>query len=157
MVSYGRFPKHMALIGVERRLLWEELSGVCSWWGVLWCVGGDFNIVCYPFERLGSNRISSDMRDFSEFIFFMGLLDLPLEGGNITWSNSLSRSRLDKFLFSPSLEDHFSKIAQRRLPCILSDHFPILLSCGFLHKRRCPFRFENMWLKEEGFFFDKVK
>ena len=137
-------------------MLWEELSGVSSWWGVPWCVGGDFNVVRYPSERLGSDRISSDMRDFLEFIFCMGLVDLPLEGGSVTWSNSQSRSRLDRFLLSPTLEDHFSIIAQSRLPRILSDHFPIMLTCGIMQKRRCPFRFENMWLKEEGF-FDKVQ
>jgi hypothetical protein len=27
---------------VDRHMLWEELSGVCSWWGIPWCVGGDF-------------------------------------------------------------------------------------------------------------------
>ena len=117
---------------------------------------GDFNVVRYPSKRLGSDRISPDMREFSEFIFTMGLMDIPLEGGTITWSNSLSRSRLEKFLLSPSLVDHFSKIAQSRLPRILSDHFPIKLTCGIMQKRRCPFRFENMWLKEEGF-FDKVQ
>ena len=53
----------------ERRLLWEELSGISSWWGVPWCVGGDFNVVRYPSERLGSDRITPDMREFSEFIF----------------------------------------------------------------------------------------
>ena len=33
-----------------------------------------------------------------------------------------------------------------------SDHFPILLKGGrVLSKRPSPFRFENMWIKEEGF------
>jgi hypothetical protein len=119
-------------------------------------VGGDFNIVRYPSERVGLDKISPDMRDFSDFIFSLGLLDIPMEGGSMTWSNSTSSSRLDRFLFSPSLEDHFSKIVQRRLPRILSDLFLIMLTCGFLQKCQCPFRFENMWLKEAGF-SDKVK
>jgi hypothetical protein len=59
---------------VERRLLWEELSRISSWWGVPWCVGGDFNIVIYPSERLGLDRISSDIGDFSKFIFVEFLL-----------------------------------------------------------------------------------
>ena len=33
----------------------------------------------------------------------------------------------------------------------LSDHFPILLDGGGLRRGPAPFRFENMWLKEEGF------
>ena len=134
-----------------RRLMWEELSGVNAWWDVPCCVGGDFNTVRYPTEKGGLDHFTSGMQDFSDFIFSMGLVDLPLEGGSITWSNTRSKSRIDRFLFTPSLEVHFSKINQRRLPRIVSDHFPTLLSCGFMHRGKSPFRFENMWLKWEGF------
>jgi hypothetical protein len=72
-------------------------------------VEGDFNVVQYPIERLGANQITSELRDFSDFIFSLGLLDLPLEGGRCTWSTTQSRSRLDRFLYSPSLETHFSR------------------------------------------------
>ena len=34
---------------------------------------------------------------------------------------------------------------------MLSDHFPILLEGGNLLGGKKPFRFENMWLKDEGF------
>ena len=33
----------------------------------------------------------------------------------------------------------------------MSDHFPILLKGGNLHGGKKPFRFENMWLKDECF------
>ena len=79
----------------ERRLLWEELSSICSWWDIPWCVGGDFNVVRYPSKRAGSDQMSPAMRDFSNFIFSLGLLDIPMEGGSMTWSNSISHSRLD--------------------------------------------------------------
>jgi hypothetical protein len=36
------------------------------------------------------------------------------------------------------------------------DHFPILLDCGDFHGGSRPLRFENMWLKSEGF-VDRVK
>uniref|UniRef100_A0A2N9GB44 Integrase catalytic domain-containing protein n=1 Tax=Fagus sylvatica TaxID=28930 RepID=A0A2N9GB44_FAGSY len=92
---------------VERSLMWEELAGIASWWEVPWCVGGDFNIVRYPSERVGATDFSPSMREFTDFIFSMGLLDLPMDGGNFTWSNARSRSRLDRFLCSPLLADHF--------------------------------------------------
>ena len=38
----------------DKRLLWDELSGLCNWWNILWCVGGDFNVVQFPYEHLGS-------------------------------------------------------------------------------------------------------
>ena len=119
-------------------------------------MGGNFNTVHYPSKRAGTTNISPGMSDFSDFIFHSGLIDLPLEDGSFTWSNFLSKSRLDRFLFSPSLEDHFSRIVQRRLPRTLSDHFPISLSCGFMQRGKSPFRFENMWLTVEGF-SDRIK
>ena len=45
----------------------------------------------------------------------------------------------------------FPTILQKRLPRILFDHFPIILECGDFSRGRRPFRFENMWLKAEGF------
>ena len=118
--------------------------------------GGDINTVRYPTERVGAYRFVSNMRDFLAFINSLGLINLPLEGGSFTWSNSRSKSRLDRFLFSTSLEEHFSKMVQQRLLHLLSDHFPILLSCVFMQRGKSPFRFENMWLKEEGF-HERVK
>ena len=66
-------------------------------------MGGDFNVVRFPSERLGSNSFTIAMREFSNFISEHGLIDLPLKGGTFTWSNSreaASKARLDKFLFS---------------------------------------------------------
>jgi hypothetical protein len=42
------------------------------------------------------------------------------------------------------------------LPCLLSDHSPILLYCGERRRGGGYFKFENMWLKSEGF-MDQVK
>ncbi|RVX23818.1 hypothetical protein CK203_000160 [Vitis vinifera] len=45
----------------------------------------------------------------------------------------------------------FSGVAQCRLQRPTSDHFPILLMGGGLRRGPTPFRFENMWLKVDGF------
>ena len=34
----------------DRSFLWEELAGLRSWWDVPWCVGGDFNVVRFPWN-----------------------------------------------------------------------------------------------------------
>ena len=83
-----------------------------------WCIGGDFNVVQFPSEQLGADSSSSAMIDFSDFISEHNLIDLSLEGGTFTWSNSrvvASQSRLDRFLLSSDLEEHFPNIRQKRL------------------------------------------
>ena len=96
------------------------------------------------------------MYQFSDFISLHGLIDIPMEKGIYTWSNNSSTFRIDRFLFSPLLANHFILFAQRRLSKVPSDHYQILLEGGSHRKGRTPFHFENMWLKAENF-VDTVK
>ena len=114
----------------RRRLMWEELTGLISWWDLPWCLGGDFNIIRFPSERLGAASFSKAMYRFSDFVSLHGLMDIHMEGGLYTWSNTSSASWLDRFLFSPLLADHFTQFTQKRMPRVLSDHFSILLEGG---------------------------
>ena len=65
--------------------------------------------------------------------------------------NSQVVSRLDRFLISDQWEDHFSAITQFALPRLVSNHSPIVLEVGDFSSGKTPFRFENMWLKIDGF------
>ncbi len=97
--------------------------------------------------------------EFSDFIRDLNLVDLLLEGGLFTWSNTHtppSMSVLDRSLISLGWEEDFPESVQRLLPRPVSDHFPVLLDSGGIKTGRAPFRFENMWLKKEDF-KDKVK
>jgi hypothetical protein len=42
-------------------------------------------------------------------------------------------------------------LIQRRLPRPCSDNFSLLLDCGGMTRGAGPFKFENMWLRAEGF------
>ena len=87
----------------DRRVMWDELSRLATWWGTPWCVGGDFNVTRFPSERSGAEHFTPRMTDFSEFIFSLGLMDILLEGGKFTWSNNRetpAMSRIDRFLYS---------------------------------------------------------
>jgi hypothetical protein len=140
----------------NRQFSWDELVGIMSLWEMPWCIGGDFNAIRLPSERVGVTRYSTPMGEFSSFFSDQGLMDIPLMGGQYTWSNNHCWSRIDKFLFSPRWEEKFLDMVQRRLPHLLSDHFPILLDCGVRNRSRGCFKFEKMWLKFEGF-VDQVK
>ena len=94
------------------------------------------------------------MKRFSEIIEDLELRDLPLHRGAFTWKgglNNQSHSRIDRFLVLNEWEEHFSGAVQSVLPKLVSDHFPILLDGGGVRGGPMPFRFENIWLKEEGF------
>ena len=94
------------------------------------------------------------MRRFSEVVEELDLRDLPLQGGSFTWSgglNNRSKSRIDRFLISEEWESHFQGAVQTVLARPVSDHAPVLLDGGGMRRGPSPFRFENMWLKSEGF------
>ncbi|RVW37823.1 Transposon TX1 uncharacterized 149 kDa protein [Vitis vinifera] len=107
-----------------RELFWEELGAIRGLWSDPWCIGGDFNMIRFSNERRRGGRVSPSMRRFSEVIN-----DLDLRTGRATLTG----------------------VVQCTLPRPVSDHFPILLDGGGVKRGPVPFRFENMWLKEEGF------
>ena len=117
-------------------------------------MGGDFNAVRILEERRSCQRFLASMRHFSQFIEEMCLKDLLLFGGLFTWCgglNNRSTSKLDRFIVSDDWENHFSGLYQSFLPNPILDHVPILVDSGEIRKGKTPFRFENMWLKVEGF------
>ena len=91
----------------NRQFLWDELVGIMSLWEMPWCIGGDLNAIRFPSERVGVTRYSSPMGEFSSFISDQGLMDIPLMGGQYTWSNNHCWSRIDRFLFSPRWKRSF--------------------------------------------------
>lgn len=94
------------------------------------------------------------MCNFSNFISCHCLVDPHLKGARFTWSNkqaSPTMSRLDRFLFFPSWEDHFGVLTQRALPNPDSDHVPLLLSHDEELEGPSPFHFELIWLQVLGF------
>jgi hypothetical protein len=114
--------------GIDRRLLWDELAGIISWWNMPWCMGGDFNVTRFPNERSREGSMSA-MRDCSGFISDQGLMDFPLTGGFFTWSLTLDplvRPRIDRFLVFLDCEARFCDV-----PLRMGMGMGILLICIF--------------------------
>ncbi len=47
-------------------------------------MAGDFNVVHFPSKKSGTASFTSAMHEFSDFIMELGLIDIPLLGGNFT-------------------------------------------------------------------------
>ncbi|WMV37016.1 hypothetical protein MTR67_030401 [Solanum verrucosum] len=99
------------------------------------------------------------MREFSDFIEDMGLIDLQMENATFTWykgDNHEVASRIDRILFSKEWEESFNDLKVIPLQRIISDHVPLALQGGTWNKNKRYFKFENWWLDTEGF-TDRVK
>jgi hypothetical protein len=124
--------------------LWEELAGLISLWEVPWCIGEDFNVTLFLDERSKGIVHRSAVVEFADFVVEQGLMDLPMAGGDSTWSNNSSWSRLDRFLVSPKWEFSYPGLMQKKLLRVCSDHAPILLASGYPQFGKKAFKFENI-------------
>ena len=73
-------------------------------------------MVRFTSERLGCNRFSPAMFEFSNIIEELNLLDLPLEGGLFTWSSNTDppfMSCTDRVLILGDWEEQFPDVTQR--------------------------------------------
>ncbi|XP_074291548.1 uncharacterized protein LOC141618348 [Silene latifolia] len=72
----------------ERVNLWNSLKGYCSAVQGSWLVGGDFNNVLQPNERLGGAPVSlADIKPFQDCLHQCDLQDLKAIGSYYTWNN----------------------------------------------------------------------
>ena len=138
----------------RREDLWEELGAIRGLWGDPWCLRGDFNAIRAPRERNRGGSFTHSMRGFSQVTDELELKDIPMQGGLFTWKggpNNGSMARLDRFLITKEWDCRFGKVTQKILPRPIFDHSPMLLEGGKWLNCPSPSRFENMWLKVEGF------
>ena len=70
-------------------------------------------------------------------------MDIPLEGGSYTLSNSLSSSKIDRFLFSSEWEEHYPNFHKKWLVSWMVGVF-ISDACCFV-LRTCGFRWMVLW------------
>lgn len=109
---------------------------------------GDWNIIRFPSERVGGNRITSDMQSLLDWINSQSLVDLPLGGARFRWPNHRNPpilSRLDRFLVFRDWLDVFPEPKPTSGTALL---FLIQIVKGGVPPL---FRFELMWLEEKQF------
>lgn len=143
----------------ERRIVWEELSSVRRLMEGPWAICGDFNVSRYISEKKKCNRRTRGMREFSDFIEDMELVDIQLEDAAYTWfkgDQQETTSRIDRIMISKEWDDNFNNLKQIPLQRLSSNHIPIALISGCWERNKSYFNFENWWLQSKGF-VDRVR
>ena len=139
---------------VTKRRLWESLvEERAIRGGGVWCVLGDFNVVCRRDDTRGVNEEAStaqvlQMYLFNTFIGEMELEDLNVLGQRFTWyhPNGRSMSRIDRILISEEWSQVWGENSLWVLPRDVSDHCSLVLRNGGWDWGPKPFRFNNFWL-----------
>ena len=113
---------------------------------------GDFNVTLHPGERTGAATSIRSMRDFSEWINELRLLDIPVHGVKFTWQRNDSKSRLDRALCGHEWLTKFPNMNLMGLSRSFSDHNPLLLvmnPCNNWGPK--PFRCYDAWFLHPHF------
>lgn len=108
-----------------RSRLWQELEELASS-DDAWLVGGDFNIVREPNERLGGNTI--DFRASNDCIRKCGFMEFATMGSKFTWQKSGGNmwQKLDRFLCNFKWKTLFADNVIHNLSRENSHHAPML-------------------------------
>ncbi|XP_074305159.1 uncharacterized protein LOC141640172 [Silene latifolia] len=134
----------------ERKALWSRLISFSLHIKGPWFIGGDFNAVIKPTERLGGVTTEEEMEDFQMCLDQCSMVDMPATGSFYTWNNKQDAatrvfSRLDRALVNhnwieqrPDFYAHFHNEGY-------FDHTPCLIQkTSDIGLRKGSFKYFNM-------------
>jgi hypothetical protein len=139
----------------DKDMFLQDLTNICENLDIPALVGGDFNILRFADEKNKGNVTSRFSDSFNVVIDLYNLREIPLSGGQFTWSNNQKNptlKKLDKILINFEWENLFPLSSARKIPRLMSNHNPIILDT---HEKIEPkskkFRFEKSWIKHPEF------
>ena len=141
----------------ESWALIKNLSSKCE---LPWVIIGDFNELLHANEKEGGNvRPEGQMKVFRDAIDSCELREMGYSGSDFTWSRRLGArgwicERLDRAFVLTNWAAMFPTSKLFHVANSVSDHCILILkSANPARKRRKKsklFRFESMWLRDEG-------
>ena len=141
----------------KRHESWVKLRRLKNKYSLPWLCSRDFNEICRAHEKLGGRlRPIKQMEEFREVLDECGFQDLGFVGNKFTWCNGHEEGftiweMLDRAVATTNWVARFPATKVLHLECGSSDHKPlVILPMGVPKKRWKPWRFEQMWLKDDG-------
>ncbi|GJU62812.1 RNA-directed DNA polymerase, eukaryota [Tanacetum coccineum] len=115
---------------------------------------GDFNVVRYTSERIGTAFNPNSANAFNQFIRDGHLWDIPLGGHLFTRINNRGDklSKLDRFLITENSASLMHNYSAQVFDCHISYHRPLILSPSSLDFGPIPFKFYNSWLLDKNLY-----
>ncbi|XP_057855881.1 uncharacterized protein LOC131065401 [Cryptomeria japonica] len=121
-------------------------------------IGGDFNaILKVSDKRGGSNKLSVAAIEFVNRINRNSLMEIQIVDNTFTWNNRRKgfnniEKKLDRFFIFGGLSNFNNTMEAEILP-ISGSYYPIQLEILVEQgPKNCPFKFEQMWYKDENIF-----
>ncbi|XP_059071310.1 uncharacterized protein LOC131865579 [Cryptomeria japonica] len=120
-------------------------------------IGGDFNAITKASnKRGGSSKLPTAALDFNDWINRNSLLEIQTAENSFTRNNrrkgfSNIVEKLDRFFIHGGIMNFNYNMEAEILPLSGSDHYPLQLNIvADQGPRNCPFKFENMWYKDDN-------
>lgn len=142
----------------SRRLeSWELLRRLGGQLNLPWLCFGDFNEILFQSEKRGGNRKPNYlMQNFKEALEDCNLFYCGFRGYPFTWANNFEtgfiEERLDRFCATPEWHQMFPRSIVHHSTALSSDHCPISIDLepSLMVRKKKSFRFEAMWVREQG-------
>ena len=141
---------------MDKLLFLQELKDIAAPEHDRWLVIGDFNLIYQAADKNNTNLNRRLMGCFRETIDDLHLKEIRLNGRWFTWSNGQNHptlTRIDRVFCTRDWELLFPSCYLHSLPSLMSDHTPLLLQGELSRESNNRFKFENFWIRMEGFFW----
>ena len=141
---------------VEKKKFWNLLRDTGDGCKDPWIIAGDFNEILDKGEKWGRKSFKPRKAELClDFLRKMKMFDIGSVGPTFTWTNrrkgfALIKESVDKAVRNVEWQSIFPEAMVSVLTVVGSDHSPILLTSNPKNQKLPrPFRFHNLWLREE--------
>jgi exonuclease III len=119
-----------------------------------WLLLGDFNLITKASDKNNLNinrRLIGKFRAARDFLL---LKDMRMNGSRFTWSNAQQDpvlTKIDHVFYSEDWDDLFPDAYLQAITSACSDQAPLFLQGSVAICRKPTFKFEEFWLRIQGF------